>query len=149
MPSEHTFAQHNASRVESYTRWSICNLAIVNGGDAGVGEQTKKAKITVEKPLVLKILGHERKTDCAVLVSHTSASHPLKSGHHPSPVTGTTDRPGDLMAVSKSASKHVVFWSNLCEVGIVVIAHPHKCARSGCTHTYSIIDSRGRIKCGL
>ena len=44
----------------SIIRWPLCNMALVNGGDAGLSEGTKRAKITITKKEGMKIIGHGR-----------------------------------------------------------------------------------------
>lgn len=39
-------------------KWSLCNLALVNGGNAGLSEPTKKAKLAIEKTEGMKAAGH-------------------------------------------------------------------------------------------
>ena len=41
-------------------KWSLCNMALVNGGDAGLAEGTKRVKITITKTEGMKIIGHGR-----------------------------------------------------------------------------------------
>ncbi len=44
----------------SGSRWSLCNLALVNGGDAGLSKSVKKGKIIIVKTKGMKVAGtHE------------------------------------------------------------------------------------------
>ena len=111
----------------------MCNMALVNGGDAVLSDAPKRAKLTITKTEGMKVIGHRRDLVDRAWAEAYGSRRTKQISHRPWGGGGslvfrelympcqaslwTWACTGDLNSAARTARKHLTYWGTLAAVG--------------------------------